>query len=89
MAMETDDCDSNEEEPMHCCKNTYKHIDTDDNFVNSFYNIHISNNFVVSFVSAFILADVVLSAKELFIFTGHDPPLIYENLQVLHQVFII
>ena len=89
MAMEADDCDSNEEEPMHCCKNTYKNIDTDDNFVNSLYNIHISNNFVASFVSEFILADVVLSSKELFIFTGHDPPLIFEDLQVLHQVFII
>ena len=87
--MEADDCDSNKEEPMHCCKNTYKNFDTDDNFVNSFYNIHISNNFVASFVSEFILADVVLSTKELFIFTGHDPPLICEDLQVLLQVFII
>jgi hypothetical protein len=89
MAMEADDCDNNEEEPIDCCKNTYKNIDTDDNFVNSSFDLQINNNFIASFVSVFVLQDVNFSDKEIHLFNGYYPPPIYEDIQVLHQVFII
>jgi hypothetical protein len=89
MAMEADDCDKNEEDPIDCCKNTYKNIDTDDNFVNSSYDLQISNNFIAGFISNFVLQYVSFSDKEIHLFNGYDPPPIYEDIQVLHEVFII
>lgn len=89
MAMEADDCDSNEEGPMHCCKNTYKNIDTDDTFVNSSYDLQISNNFIACFISSFVLQYVSFSDKEIHLFNGYDPPPIFKDIQVLHEVFII
>lgn len=89
MAMEADDCDKNEEDPIDCCKNTYKNIDTDDNFVNSSYDLQISNNFIAGFISSFVLQYVSFSDKEIHLFNGYDPPPIYEDIQVLHEVFII
>ena len=78
MAMEADGCDQNEEDPVDCCKNTYKNIDTDDNFVNSSYDLQISNNFIASFISSFVLQDVSFSNKEIHLFNGYDPPPIFE-----------
>ena len=89
MAMEADDCDKNEEDPIDCCKNTYKNINTDDNFVNSSYDLQISNNFIAGFISSFVLQYVSFSDKEIHLFNGYDPPPIYEDIQVLHEVFII
>ena len=89
MATEADDCDKNEEDPIDCCKNTYKNIDTDDNFVNSSYDLQISNNFIEGFISSFVLQYVSFSDKEIHLFNGYDPPPIYEDIQVLHEVFII
>ena len=89
MAMETDGCDQNEEDPVDCCKNTYKNIDTDDNFVNSSYDLQISNNFIVSFISSFVLQDVYFSNKEIHLFNGYDPPPIFRDIQLLHEVFVI
>ena len=89
MAMEADDCDKNEEDPIDCCKNTYKNIDTDDNFVNSSYDLQISNNFIAGFISSFVLQYVSFSDKKIHLFNGYDPPPIYEDIQVLHEVFII
>ena len=89
MGMEADDCDKNEEDPIDCCKNTYKNIDTDDNFVNSSYDLQISNNFIAGFISSFVLQYVSFSDKKIHLFNGYDPPPIYEDIQVLHEVFII
>ena len=89
MVMEADDCDKNEEDPIDCCKNTYKNIDTDDNFVNSSYDLQISNNFISGFISSFVLQYVSFSDKKIHLFNGYDPPPIYEDIQVLHEVFII
>lgn len=89
MAMEADDCDSNKENPIDCCKNTYENIDTDDNFINSSFNLQINNNFIASFISVFVLKDIYFSDKEIHFFNGYDPPPIYQDIQVIYQVYII
>ena len=89
MAMEADDCDSNKENPIDCCKNTYENIDTDDNFINSSFNLQMNNSFIASFVSVFVLQDIYFSDKEIHFFNDYDPPPIYQDIQVIHQVYII
>ena len=89
MAMEADDCDSNKENPIDCCKNTYENIDTDDNFTNSSFNLQINNSFIASFISVFVLKDIYFSDKEIHFSNGYDPPPRYNDIQVIYQVYII
>lgn len=89
MAMEADDCDSNKEDPIDCCKNTYENIDTDDNFINSYFKLQINKSFIASFVSVFVLQDVYFSDKEINFFNGYDPPPIFDDIQLIYQVYII
>ncbi len=89
MAMEADDCDSNKEDPIDCCKNTYENIDTDDNFINSYFKLQINKSFITSFVSVFVLLDVYFLDKEIIFFNGYDPPPIFQDIQLIYQVYII
>lgn len=89
MSMEADDCDDKESEPIDCCKNTYENVDTDDNFVNSFFDLQFNVNFIASFVSVFVLQDFEYYPEGSHLYAEYDPPPKQKNLLVLHQVFII
>ena len=45
--------------------------------------------FIEGFISSLVLQYVSFSDKEIHLFNGYDPPPIYEDIQVLHEVFII
>ena len=89
MSMDADNCDDDEQEPTECCKNKYNNVDTDDNFAKASFNLHLNAPFVASFVTVFIVQKFEINQQVRHLYADYDPPPLYEDISILHQVFII
>lgn len=86
----TDECsDPNPSElNNNCCDNEYIQLTTDDDF-NTVSSVELPQlEFVVTFIYNHFNPEFV-SNKTLIEFHIEAPPLVKQNIQVLHQVFII
>lgn len=80
--------DSNEHEENDCCDEEFELLVLDQDLQKSTLNLDYSPEFLVSLVYTF-LGITTLSTETSFDYTNNPPPLLKQDLQVLHQSFLI
>ena len=93
MANMDKDCETPPLEGMHlskkpCCENKYQSIDTEDDFKPTIVQSMVSVEFVAAFVITFLHLPIS-STNEEPQYANYSPPLIDQDIPVLHQVFLI
>ena len=80
--------DSSEHEEKDCCDEEFELLVLDQDLQKSTLNIDYSPEFVVSLIYTF-LGISTLSTETSIDYTNNPPPLLRQDLQVLHQSFLI
>lgn len=70
-----------------CCENEYLTIEVEDEFKPSVEQTALSFEFVTAFVVSYL--DFFSNDEENGQLAEYDPPLVTEDISILHQVFII
>jgi len=71
-----------------CCENKYESIDAEDDFKPTVVQSSVNFEFIAAFFVTFL--HLPLSSRhEEFEFSNYSPPLIDQDIPVLHQVFLI
>ncbi|MEP2026175.1 MAG: hypothetical protein ABJH98_07745 [Reichenbachiella sp.] len=71
-----------------CCENTYQSLEIEDDFKPSIAQSHVNVEFVAAFVISFFHLSIS-SIDEEPQYANYSPPLIDQDISVLHQVFRI
>lgn len=71
-----------------CCENKYQSIDTEDNFKPTIVQSLVNVEFVAAFIVTFLHLPIS-SVNEEPQYANYSPPLIDQDISVLHQVFLI
>lgn len=72
---------------MPCCENEYFNIEVEDEFKPSVDQTALNFDFVAAFVVSYL--EIFSSDQENPRYTAYDPPLVTQDIPILHQVFII
>ncbi|WP_456459132.1 HYC_CC_PP family protein [Reichenbachiella sp.] len=93
MANMDKDCKTPPLEGMHlskkpCCENKYQSIDTEDDFKPTIIQSTVNVEFVAAFIVTFLHLPIS-STNEESQYANYSPPLIDQDISVLHQVFLI
>lgn len=70
-----------------CCENDYLSVEVEDEYKLSVERTTVNFDFVAAFVVSYL--DVFSVDQENPQLTEYDPPLVTEDIPILHQVFII
>ncbi|WP_084370505.1 HYC_CC_PP family protein [Reichenbachiella faecimaris] len=71
-----------------CCENTYQSLDIEDDFKPSIVQSSVNVEFVAAFIITFLHLPIS-SINEEVQYANYSPPLIDQDISVLHQVFRI
>ena len=86
------ECEGKSDEKSHldkmpCCENEYLNIEVEDEFKPSVDQTALNFDFVAAFVVSYL--EIFSSDQENPRYTAYDPPLVTQDIPILHQVFII
>tara|TARA_B100000609_G_C17115356_1_gene381980 strand:+ start:210 stop:590 length:381 start_codon:yes stop_codon:yes gene_type:complete len=86
------ECEGKSDEKAHldkmpCCENEYLNIEVEDEFKPSVDQTALNFDFVAAFVVSYL--EIFSSDQENPRYTAYDPPLVTQDIPILHQVFII
>ena len=86
------ECEGNSDGKSHldkmpCCENEYLNIEVEDEFKPSVDQTALNFDFVAAFVVSYL--EIFSSDQENPRYTAYDPPLVTQDIPILHQVFII
>lgn len=70
-----------------CCENEYLNIEVEDEFRPGVDQTALNFDFVAAFVVSYL--EIFSSDQENPRYTAYDPPLVTQDIPILHQVFII
>jgi len=82
------DKDSSEHEEKDCCDEEFELLVLDQELQKATLNLDISSEFVVSLVYTFFGVSIFPTEKNAN-YTDYPPPVLRQDLQVLHQSFLI
>ena len=71
-----------------CCENKYQSLDTEDDFKPTIAQSMVNVDFVAAFVITFLHLPISSTDEEPQ-YANYSPPLINQDISVLHQVFLI
>ena len=71
-----------------CCENKYQSLDTEDDFKPTIAQSMVNVDFVAAFVITFLHLPISSTDEEPQ-YANYSPPLIDQDISVLHQVFLI
>lgn len=71
-----------------CCENKYQSLDTEDDFKPTIVQSSVNVEFVAAFIVTFLHLPLSSTDEELQ-YANYSPPLIDQDIPVLHQVFLI
>ncbi|MGB3467114.1 MAG: hypothetical protein WBA74_17670 [Cyclobacteriaceae bacterium] len=71
-----------------CCQNVHQSIDTEDDFKPTIIQSTVNVEFVAAFIVTFLHLPIS-SVNEESQYANYSPPLIDQDISVLHQVFLI
>ena len=71
-----------------CCENKYQSLDTEDDFKPTIAHSMVNVEFVAAFLVTFLHLPIS-STNEESQYANYSPPLIDQDISVLHQVFLI
>ncbi len=71
-----------------CCQNEYQSLDVEDDFKQTIVQSTVNVEFVAAFIVSFLQVSLA-SENEAPQFANYSPPLIDQDISVLHQVFLI
>ncbi len=78
----------NQQDPQSCCENVTTQVQVDDEFQLKKVETNLSLDFAVALVQAFVFGIESFSSEKPQI-PNYPPPLIEQDLRVLHQSFLI
>ena len=86
------DCESDTDPGMHfekvpCCENEYLSIEIEDEFKSNMAQAKVNIAFIASFV--FSLSELYTFSENSPEYFDYDPPMVEEDISLLHQVFLI
>ncbi len=70
----------------HCCDNDYYSVEVEEDFQSAESTVEINVEFVAAYVITLLYS---ASEQDLPTYINYDPPLVSEDISILHQVFII
>ncbi|MBN7800509.1 hypothetical protein J0A67_06540 [Algoriphagus aestuariicola] len=88
MPMDHSENESDQQDPQSCCENVTTQVQVDDEVQLKKVEINLSLDFALALVQVFVFGIEPLSTEKSQ-FPTYSPPPIEQDLQVLHQSFLI
>ncbi len=89
MNMQKTPCDSKTTSlnKKSCCENHYSKVQVEDNFNATDIPIELNAVVVTAFIHSYLLPEFTVNAQSEFL--AYSPPLVYQDIPVLYQSFLI